>query len=478
MLLILKVILSCTIGALIWTDFRFGKVNIEQILSTLFIGGGGPFNADLILIIELIVVILLSVAIPLIFYKRFIKSKLSQYIFLLALTTMSILAINSSFQTASTEFKNINDLKISNKSITNNNEYFNKNLADLYIPITLKMIKPPISEKRNLVLIYVESLETAYRDENLFNKNLLSDLDLIEGIEFKKYEQIFGTGWTMGAIVATQCGVPLRPSQDVIKFIKGDGLDGNTLGESSDTFLRGFICLGDILKNNGYTNVFLGGASGNFGGKHKFFKSHGYDETFGREEWSSMGEKTMNFWGLYDDRLFELAKNKINELNSKNKLFNLTILTVDTHHPLGFLNPTCKVTFPKANFENIVECNIKLVSEFVKYIIANYPNTDIVVIGDHLAMKNPVYDKLESSKPRTIYNKFIFQNKVQKNREILHHYSILPTILYGMGFEFKNGRLALGQSGLHSKTSPVVVEYVEMNDQDNEIINKLYKNAW
>jgi phosphoglycerol transferase len=480
MLSLLNIILATLIGAASWTSYRFGQVNIEQLLSTIFMGGGGLFTSDARLIIELIVVLLLSAALLLFFQKKIIKGKLLEYFFLSALSVTTILIVNATIQSAPAKISNIKDHHISETNFTNYSDQKapNKNITNIYIPVSLDRITSPPQKKRNLVLIYVESLETSYRDINLFNKNLLSDLDLIKGAEFTNYEQIFGTGWTMGAIVATQCGVPLRPSQDVIKFFKQDGLNGNTLGESKDVFMKGFICLGDILKNHGYTNVFLGGASGRFSGKDKFFKGHGYEQTYGKEEWVALGEKSLNDWGLYDDQLFENAKTKLNELNSRNIPFNLTLLTVDTHHPNGFVSQKCKTFFPNANFENIIECTSKLVSEFINYILVKHPNIDIVVLGDHLAMINPVYHKLETHANRTIYNKFIFNRQLEKNREKIHHYSILPTILYGMGFEFKDGALALGQTGLQSKTSTVVLKNVEMNDDDSTIINKLYKNAW
>jgi phosphoglycerol transferase len=472
--------LAGIIGATIWTNYRFGKVNLEQIISTVFMGGDGIFSSDISLIIELLAFSLSAGIILLILFKWLSKSGMGQLTGISLLLCSTIIAVITVIQFTPPSIQtraSTNNHLTTSVTTSANQDQPQKIQPKIYIPVEFEEITPP-KVKRNLILIYVESLETAYRNENVFTRNLLSSLDSIKGVEFANYEQIFGTGWTMGAIVATQCGVPLRPSQDVVKFIKGDGVDGNTLGEKSIGFMNGFNCLGDILKYNGYTNVFLGGASGKFGGKHKFFKIHGYEQTVGREEWLLRGESVMNFWGLYDDRLFDQAKNKLAELQSKNKPFNMTILTVDTHHPLGFTNETCKKKYPNTNFEEIVQCASDLVADFVNYSLANYPNTDLVILGDHLAMQNPVYDKLELSKHRTIFNKFIFKKNLHKNRETLHHYSMLPTILYGMGFEFSNGRLALGQTGLSLMGAPISLDDVEMNVENSFAINKLYKNAW
>jgi phosphoglycerol transferase len=131
-------------------------------------------------------------------------------------------------------------------------------------------ITAPTGPKRNLVLVYAESLEDAYGKPAVFGEDLLKSLRSKRSVSFGRLQPTPGTGWTIAGIVASQCGIPLRP---VIH-------DPNDMGASGE-FLPSITCLGDILKAHGYVNVFMGGASLSFAGKGLFLRSHGYEETWG-----------------------------------------------------------------------------------------------------------------------------------------------------------------------------------------------------
>jgi phosphoglycerol transferase len=329
-----------------------------------------------------------------------------------------------------------------------------------------------LGERKNLVLIYVESLETTYGNRSIFGRNLLSSLDKLNGVSFTKYEQVPGTSWTIAGITATQCGIPLK-SVSVY--------DGNQNGERSTTFLPGAVCLGDILKSYGYKNVFLGGASLEFAGKGKFLENHGYSERYGREEWVAAGNNSadMSGWGLYDDKLFENAKFKLKELHDAGRPFNLTILTVDMHHPQGTSSAYCAEQYSEA-FQDIVECTANLVANFVQYIKANnyLQDTNVVILGDHLAMTNSVADKLKRAPHRYVYNSFISDHPLKKNREEIVHFDLFPTILAFLGIEVPQGRLALGYSASGSQEQKPPSDRIKgMNDS---LLNRsdIYSALW
>src|SRR5262249_6329340 len=66
--------------------------------------------------------------------------------------------------------------------------------------------------RRNLVVIYVESLEQSYDDAAKFSQNRITHLTELQNdnVTFGRYQQVANTGWTMGAMVSTMCGVPLK----------------------------------------------------------------------------------------------------------------------------------------------------------------------------------------------------------------------------------------------------------------------------
>ncbi len=255
--------------------------------------------------------------------------------------------------------------------------------------------------------------------------------------------------------------------------------DHNRSTEQTKEFMGKAICLGDILKEAGYTNIFLGGAGLDFAGKGKFLLTHGYDHIVGRTDWIERGETKIDGWGLYDDRLIANAKKEIDALERSGAPYNLTILTLDTHGPDGRLSPTCKARGVKT-YQEIVACTADIVGNLLQHIKQRgyADNTDVVVIGDHLSMQSPLNDLLENDASRSIFNRFYSSDYIPKNRNTIMHYDLLPSILYMLGFRFPDNRLGLGASAF----GPISDGYTLHNDP--EIAAKLqapstqYQQFW
>ncbi len=310
---------------------------------------------------------------------------------------------------------------------------------------------------KNLVLIYVESLEQSYTEGDVFGRDLLAPLTRLEASHFESYEQVPGTGWTIAAMVATQCGVPLK---------RVSVYDINAQGEKVRSFLPNATCLSDILAAHGYRNVFMGGASTTFAGKGKFLRTHHYQEVYGKEEWLGQGvaASDMNGWGLYDDDLFGKAKLKLRQLQASKQRFNLTLLTVDSHEPEGHLSRGC-ARRGYTGFDGVISCTAQDLAGFVRFAedSGSLANTNIVIIGDHLARVNPLSDALAMVPRRTIFNRFISDLPPPKNREQLVHFDLLPTILEFNGFTVPGGRLGLGYSGFYPhRARPPADRFEEM----------------
>ncbi len=310
---------------------------------------------------------------------------------------------------------------------------------------------------KNLLLIYVESLENTYQNKALFGRNLLAPLDQLPGTSFSQFKQVPGTHWTIAGITATHCGIPLK---NVSLY------DGNNQGEKIKSFLPNARCLGDILHDAGYYNVYMGGDALAFSGKGKFFKDHHYDEVLGREELKQhIQNPAMNYWGLYDDDLLVLAAAKLKSLQASKRPFNLTMTTIDTHGPDGHYSKLCKARGVK-EFRGIVECTASQVAKFVTQMKKDglLENTNVVILGDHLAMYNPLHKALDRTKTRHIYNRFIAETPVTKNRENILHFDLYPTILEFIGLSVEGGKLGLGFSGISSNVElPPATIYEDMN---------------
>lgn len=300
---------------------------------------------------------------------------------------------------------------------------------------------------KNLVLIYVESLEEGYRDATVWGRDLVAPLQMIPGASLGDYFTTPGSSWTIAAMVATQCGVPLR-------FVQTDMKEELP---SMRVFLPNAICLGDILHRYGYRNVFLGGAPLSFAGKGRFLQDHHFDATYGREEWIKQGipAESFNDWGLYDDSLLEQARKQLVALHDSGQRFNLTLLTLDTHNPFGYRSPTCRAKGAKT-FEDIVECTSWQVAEFVKFAeVRGYlKDTQIVVIGDHLAKSNPVDETLSQMPQRRIYNRFFSQDMPEKNTDHIMPFDLFPSIVQLLGIEVPGDRLGLGYTAFGAQAMP------------------------
>lgn len=334
-------------------------------------------------------------------------------------------------------------------------DYFGAN----YVPPESVALRE--SAPKNLVMIYVESLEEGYADRTAFGRNLIEPLTQLNGSHFQAYQQAPGTGWTIAALVATQCGVPLE---------RVSIFDVNTQGQMMDSFLARAVCLPDLLAQHGYRNVFLGGASSRFAGKDRFLQQHHYHEVLGKDEWLRRGasEKAMNGWGLYDADLFREAKAKLRELAASKQRFNLSLLTVDTHEPGGMLSAQCAQQGYQERFDGVVSCAAASVADFVRFAEQNgyLENTNIVVVGDHLSRKNPLSPQLEQMPQRAIFNTFLSRHSPTPNRAQLLHFDMLPTVLEFIGYEVPGGRLGLGYSGFNPHRHQPPPERLEQMGRD------------
>ena len=155
-------------------------------------------------------------------------------------------------------------------------------------------------EKRNLIYIFLESMETTYYS---VQDGGLSQYDLMPEIS--------------------------KLAKENINFS-----DTNKLG--------GAYSIGQVLQKNGYHNFLLLGSDATFGGRRNLFEQHGNYEIWDFESAKSENKATEQiWWGFTDDQLFEYAKEKILYLSEQEQPFNFTMLTADTHFPDGYKCKDC-----------------------------------------------------------------------------------------------------------------------------------------
>lgn len=301
-----------------------------------------------------------------------------------------------------------------------------------------ELIKPLPADK-NIILIYLESMDDAFGDPDLIGENALTSLQEVTK-DWKSLDRLShypSGGWTMPGIVSTHCGLPKRPP------------------ESEDIFFGGALCLGDFLHDAGYKSVWMGGADETFEDKGLFLESHGYDEVLMRSHWEELGEDvdTREVWGISDKRLFELAKDEVIKLRDEGEPFNLSLLTVDDHDPI-YQWPYCPTTSDNATI-NAVRCQSDIVADFITFLKDNgfMENSIVVVMGDHSlhaeAKEAPDYMGKLSPDDRQnvpVFNRFYSPEPFEFTRTVDNQIHLYPTLLELLGGELKDGRAGLGVS--------------------------------
>ncbi|NTV25877.1 MAG: LTA synthase family protein [Chlorobiaceae bacterium] len=284
--------------------------------------------------------------------------------------------------------------------------------------------------KKNLILIYVESLEDKLLDLGPTHINAIGPIEDLPGYRVPNFIQAPGTGWSIAGMISSQSSIPLKP------FYKSDV--GNY---ARNGYFPNLSSLGDILAKQGYAQYFLVGPDLHFSGMDQFYLSHGYNVAIGRDEWRKRGldQSLFTGWGegLHDDTLLDESYKFIQFCRSQKQPFAITIMTTDTHFPDGFPSPRCPKDEAAEGFVGAFRYTSRYLSGFINRLIAEgiLKNTDIVIMGDHLFMSSSEQEEsfFDYSENRHVYFKVISSDNRRPNRDIMTHFDVAPTILDLLG---------------------------------------------
>ena len=432
--------LAAVLGAIaVWIRYRFGSITFEQVLSTLPVAGGegvGNEGYAVEFATWCVGIPLGTVAVAALVARR--RRRPVRRAALLAPGTAAAIALGTLLIVAGVPQYAAASLD-------------SRTVAEYYVP---PRVETRPEQPRNLITIYLESTENTYADAGRFGANLIAaHQQATAGWAGYDLRQDPVGGWTMAGLVGSQCGIPLKS-----QLVAGDP-SSFTAGESVEHFLPGAICLGDVLRAEGYTNAFLGGAHLRFAGKGTFLTDHGFTRLRGREEWElTEDESVMSPWGLSDARLFEHAEQTLAELRAEGGPFHLSLLTLDTHEP-GAVFPSCEDASAPSPIAAALKCSGAALAGFLDHLDqAGYlDDTVVVVMGDHLknlSDSDQLRDQLTGAEERTIFFRVHSPDPVSFARPGADQLSVLPTVLELLGFGLPEGRAGLGVSfaahhGLH-----------------------------
>lgn len=475
-------------GTAYWIPYRFGPVTIEQTLFHLYI----PLDADaqtiigyvryavipaLAAILQTVIGYARCAVIPvpaaLVFFfvlkKIFKNTEKGRFFFQHLFAPFSCIAFFGAFIFA---FFQLNVPSWFYEIFSQRSTLYEKHYVD---PASVHIEFP--AKKKNLVWIFVESLEATFSNKD--NENLIPELTEImqKGISFSDVganvpggaEQVAGTGWTQAGLVAQMCGIPLRlpmpMSPDFYRTYK--------------FFLPNAHCLYEVLKANGYTGHFLIGSKALFAGMDIFFRTHGAPTVHDYFYFTGIKEYSWNLkeirndikLGFDDVKTYEFAKAELTELAKTEKPFAFGMMTIDTHFATGhFEKSVCREKYSDV-YKNVISCADKQLSSFLKWLEKQdfYKDTVIVVTGDHLAMNGVIFGK---DTRRRVFNLFLNAeaSPVKRSKRKFSTMDFYPSVLNALGARIDGNRLGLGTS-LFSNT-PTVSEKIGDTEKFNEQLLK------
>lgn len=299
------------------------------------------------------------------------------------------------------------------------------------------------SPGKNLVLIYLESMENTFLDERRF-PGLTPRLNALakEALVFDDVAPALNADYTFGGIYASMMGLPL------VKEVLRSGFVNSGIRVGVGEKLPS---LPSILASAGYEQVFLRGVNLSFAGMNVFL---------GRERFDRMAAYETEFpgrsrsWGCSDAVLFDWAFETFQQLSAGKKPFNLTLLTLDTHAPHGFFYED-SIRYRKNRSGNRMLDAVHTMDERIGSFLDRlkrtpaWKNTCVILAADHLMPRGILHDELKHNPRRRLVVMVLNCGRTGRVSTPGMTFDLAPTILELLGVRH-NYVFPLGESLLQS----------------------------
>ena len=229
---------------------------------------------------------------------------------------------------------------------------------------------PGQEQRRNVVLVTIESLSAKYLGSFGDRRNLTPNLDALRR-ESLFFNNFYATGTrTDRGLEAITLSMPPTPGRSIVKRI----------GRES-----GFASLGQQLKAKEYDSVFVYGGRGYFDNMNAFFGGNGYRIV----DQSSVAEADMQFqnaWGMSDEDLYAQALKLGDQDHAAGKPFFLQLMTTSNHRPYTY--PDGRIDIPSGTGrDGAVKYTDFAIGQFLARAREKpwFNNTVFVFVADHTA---------------------------------------------------------------------------------------------
>lgn len=457
--IVLVEIIALSVSSVLWTFRVFPYLQLDELIFQInsSIAGTGSGIIGNFILTSLLPSVVFTFLVVILYkgmqekYKALYRKSL--LVFLVVSLVISVGSLAAKL--------NIVEYFTGNKEAVKNNEkeFIEENYVN---PKDVNITFP--TKKRNLIVLYLESMEMTYADKGdggAEPDDYIPELVKIgeanedfSGSEFalNGAHSLSGTTWTMGALFATQSGLPLKVS------LSGEAMD------AQDSFFPTVTTLGDILYAQGYQNVFMCGSDAAFGGRKTFFQTHGNYEVLDLNYMNAYDKLPAenyhdDWWGFEDEYLFEFAKEKLTELGNSGKPFNFNMLTVDTHFEDGHPCDKCQNRYSE-QYANVIACSARQVESFLEWCKQQswYDNTTILITGDHPTMDSDFLLDIDEDYDRRVFTAYINSARTYNGEKRQYSsFDTFPTLLASIGADIEGDKLGLGVN-LYSSSSTLTEE--------------------
>jgi len=300
--------------------------------------------------------------------------------------------------------------------------------------------------KFNVVLVLEESFGSNFVGRlHPEGKCLTPAFDSLSAEHGLLFTDIYATGnRTVRGVEATLASFPPIPGRSIVKRPGSENV----------------FTLPSLLKEKGYSTLFMCGGLSYFDNIGAFASHNGYDRVIDELDFKNPTFKTI--WGVCDEDLFGKAVNEFDSLHTLGRPFFATLLTVSNHTPYTY--PAGRIPFDPEEHrrENAVRYADYSIGKFIKDASSHefFDSTLFVFVADHGAR---VYGSsripiLSYEIPLLFYNPIL--NPEGKTCDVLgSQMDIAPTILDYLGVDYESE--FFGQSLLSppAENRPVLISH-------------------
>ena len=312
------------------------------------------------------------------------------------------------------------------------------NASSIEPPVDTRLQKTPETEKKNVVLIHLESARarsTTPYNEDLDTTPYLATLSKNSLLAEHAYTIV---PHTSKAITSINCGIDAHLVREITEADPG-GVPAR--------------CLPELLKEQGYNSVWFSSATEHFEDRRELVQNFGYDYFRPVETMETLGFQKSNYFGYEDNIMLQPSRDWIER--HKDKPFLATYLGVTGHHDYRPIDRYGLKDYSNLPGLDHYQNSMRYLDFFVKNVMDQYKelglydDTIFVIYGDHgegfgehdlFQHDNTIYQEgLEV--PFIIHEPGRFEEG-RRVQTLTNQLDILPTLVELLGYEVKDGRYA------------------------------------